>query len=655
VALIVDPDLLIRNTELVIHTGTKRIQLVVAGNLTSDGALFQAVYSALMREWETDPTLSAIAPYIFPLDPVDADSYFLQGGWDWHDNTTRKLLRSGGWTLIDTSNNVQEVWSCVISLGAIAGADQGYYQQDAALATVNFDRTGPINEAIQVFGDATHGNFDRRSFLRLFVREQAKTYPTANLTDIGVTQLTANSYSFALANAADARITVPDATIDSTAPYTGMSITWYGTDQARPTAAGSKNFRVIVDANGGTAAQVYNWMQRQLRRNVDIDAGAGSQIGNVTDRPMRYVGDILTTSLMTEGGVYIDNLAAADQNVVQVTDNTGATFELPHYTALVLNFGPLLQADPDARFYVWFTNDDAGDNTGRDFGTSTAIQLRDYQNNLVEGDCTVPSRTFLIAYDTNAQRGAASAGTNMPLTVVFLGKNTAQYGTVSVTLNRDNVVSVVLAAQQENNYTATGTSGYSKEGDDRHLHANTGVTTFDGKLEYSRWKDWVLTGDNSKYLQAFATVGGDDIGGGNRALPYFFIINGWVVHLDDANYEMTVTSAVLGPAGAALPVSYRAGRQQSVRYNAPLSGIQVGGNLSDTAIDKSLDGITDLSGVDVLRLLLAHAAGKLNIEDLGGGLFRYSYRNLADTKTRLQGTVRDSDGDRTTVTAIDVS
>jgi hypothetical protein len=358
---------------------------------------------------------------------------------------------------------------------------------------------------------------------------------------------------------------------------------------------------------------------------------------------------------MPEGGVYIDNLAPADQNVVQVTDNTGAAFELQHYTALVLNFGPLLQADSDARFYVWFTNDDAGDNTGRDFGTATAIQLQDYQGNPVEGDCTVPSRTFLIAYDTNVQRGAASAGTNMPLTIVYLGKGTAQYAVVTATLNRDNVVSVVLAAQQENNYMVSGTSGYAKDGAAKQLQANSGVTTLNAAVEYSRWKDWVLTGTNSKYLQAFESRGGDDIGGGNKSPSYFFLINGWEVLFDDVNYTLIVSGALAGSGGVDLPVEFRAGRTQSLRYNVPLSGIQVGGNLSDTAIDKSLDGITDLSGVDVLRLLLAHAAGKLNIEDLGGGLFRYSYRNLADTKTRLQGTVRDSDGDRTAVTAIDVS
>lgn len=74
---------------------------------------------------------------------------------------------------------------------------------------------------------------------------------------------------------------------------------------------------------------------------------------------------------------------------------------------------------------------------------------------------------------------------------------------------------------------------------------------------------------------------------------------------------------------------------------------------SHAIIDKSIDGTTDLTLIDAQRIMLAFIAGKLNIEDLGGGDFRYSYRNPADTKTRLVGVVRDSDGDRTSVTTLD--
>ena len=46
---------------------------------------------------------------------------------------------------------------------------------------------------------------------------------------------------------------------------------------------------------------------------------------------------------------------------------------------------------------------------------------------------------------------------------------------------------------------------------------------------YSRWKDWVATGDNSKYLPAFSVVGGDAISPTANLAVNVFIRNdiGW--------------------------------------------------------------------------------------------------------------------------------
>ena len=56
-AKIVDPDQLNQSTEIIITTGTKTIQLLVAGNLNdtapgvTSGVTLQAVYSFLKEEW----------------------------------------------------------------------------------------------------------------------------------------------------------------------------------------------------------------------------------------------------------------------------------------------------------------------------------------------------------------------------------------------------------------------------------------------------------------------------------------------------------------------------------------------------------------------------------------------------------------------------
>lgn len=57
---------------------------------------------------------------------------------------------------------------------------------------------------------------------------------------------------------------------------------------------------------------------------------------------------------------------------------------------------------------------------------------------------------------------------------------------------------------------------------------------------YAAWVDWVAQGDNAKYLPAFRSVGGDDLGGGLLIPPYYFLTNGWRVRPMEANQTLTV-------------------------------------------------------------------------------------------------------------------
>lgn len=54
-----------------------------------------------------------------------------------------------------------------------------------------------------------------------------------------------------------------------------------------------------------------------------------------------------------------------------------------------------------------------------------------------------------------------------------------------------------------------------------------GVGTVYAQDVYSRWKDWVKTGSNSKWAPAFRSNGGEPTQGNNLAPKYFYIGNGW--------------------------------------------------------------------------------------------------------------------------------
>jgi hypothetical protein len=87
------------------------------------------------------------------------------------------------------------------------------------------------------------------------------------------------------------------------------------------------------------------------------------------------------------------------------------------------------------------------------------------------------------------------------------------------------------------------------------INVNAGVTAFTAKELYSYWKEWLLVGDNSKWIQAMSTVGGEEIGGGQSIAPYYFVINGWKVRPQEASHTLTVSGNLLGEGGGSPYVS----------------------------------------------------------------------------------------------------
>lgn len=448
-AIITDPDNLNQGTEVVIDASAKTVQLLVAGNLSTDGVTLQCLYSFLKEEWKNDSTLIR---YAFPMNAITEEKFELVNGWDFKDDTSRHLIRTGGWALYDLAGTVVEMWAGIITLGSLGATDQVYFQQTSGGAPSDFILAGAVNQAIKVYGDATHGSITAQDYLKLFVREQAKTYAMSQISDIGVAEMVNQVYRFPLANADDLKVTHEDTAMTS-APYSGMSITWYATPQTRTIGGSDYSFNIIINGNGGTAEQIYEYVQYALRQDADIDAGTGTKNGLVAEAMLKFVGDNLYSLLTSDGGVYIDNFGAADTNRLFFVDNAGVEHSFPFVAALTLQFGENLMADASAMFRVFFTNDDAGDNTGRDFGTATAITVNDNDGvamtGLVGG---VSNLQFTFDYDGNVQRGAASAAKDAPITVVAIGLNTAQYVKATGTISRSTANTVSLVAALERNY-----------------------------------------------------------------------------------------------------------------------------------------------------------------------------------------------------------
>jgi hypothetical protein len=451
VALITDQDLLAQGTEVTINTGAKTIALNIAGDLSTDGVTMKCLYSFLKEEWAAD---SNLIKFQFPLEPLGDEQYDFLEGWDFANDSSRQLIRTSGWACKNVAGAITQMWAGIITLGSLEADDQVYYQQANGGSTTNIVLTGPVNQAVQILsdpnGDGSYADgYDRRGYIKLFVREWQQTYAQSQLSDIGFSALTYQAYRFPLSSGADLKVTHTESAVNTTSPYTGINITYYGTNQNRTIGGGSYPFRVIINGNGATAEQIYEKVQYQLRQNSDIDAGAGTVTGKTADDLLYFVGD----TLKTRQGVYIDNFNTNDTNRLVFTDYNGVERIFPYVATLTLNFGDNLKNDPAAIYRVFFTNDDAGTNTGRDYGTSTAMLVND--NSAVPMSGTVGGASQIIKtfdYDGNVQRGAGSAGTDVPITVVAIGLSTGQFVKATGTITRSNANSVSLVAPLERTY-----------------------------------------------------------------------------------------------------------------------------------------------------------------------------------------------------------
>ena len=601
-AKIVDPDALAQGVEVVISTGAKTIQLLVAGDLDNDspgsasGVTLQAVYSFLKEEWKTD---TALNKFKFPLKMFTKTDGLLINSWAWADATTRNLVRDGGWQEVGGDQ-----YASIISLGNFdATSDQAYYQRVTGYdqAITNFNKTGNLNESILITG-AT-------GYLRLFLRIRPKLYAGYDLiSEQGLSTLEPVLYKLPLANSSDLKITATDLAIDTTTPYVGTadftntdgsvtisdptltsatggfvagdvgklitiatgsnagqykivtftdgnnvdvdrnfaatestitfikrpkgmkinylkgtkfstwanSILYVAGDVVQEatgtpkrwffTATGGTSngtdvqddigvtdwaaydgevlmganyyaFNRIVEANGGTDRQVYDWLQRQLRVTGSGNTGGVLDInqndsttanqrlgiairGNIAELLGEYVGD----TLKTIGGLGIYNFDTNSTNVLTFRDITvdgggvNASTRLPVTTTeitfpfvaagtFVFSQNLLDETDADTKYTMYFTT-----NPGGNFDTSSAIIVDDNSAADITGEVTTSPLTWDFDYTNNAQ-GGRTADTDAGVTIVAQGLGGATWVLATHLITKTTGQTININADDERNYS----------------------------------------------------------------------------------------------------------------------------------------------------------------------------------------------------------
>ena len=450
-ALIIDPDDIVLGSQyelaatpsttkiLTIDLTGKKIYLTKTGVLSDDGITLKCLYSSLKEIWKVDNTA---IKFPFPMVPITDESMELIS-YAFGDDPTRLLIRTGGWAE-KTGAVVNREYAGVVTLGSIGSSDQVYFRQQSADGLPDdISLTGPVNQAVQIFGDSGNGNFNYRSYLTLYVREYQKTYASSSLNDIGVDTMTYQVYRFPLANGTDLKVTKADGVVDAL----GVTITWYASPQTRVIGGADKYFHVIINGNNNPAEDIYMAVQSALRKASDIDAGGATRTGQVTNELLQFVGDTLKTRYEATGGVYIDNFLASDTNRLVFVDDSNEELTFPYIAAVRVNFGDNLRLDADAIFKMFFTTNPAGN-----FGSANAVVVNDASSDPITGSVGGNSYLeFSFDFDGNIQ-GGRTAGVVAGITVVGIGLSTGQYVSATGEIAKSVSNAISLVAALERNY-----------------------------------------------------------------------------------------------------------------------------------------------------------------------------------------------------------
>jgi hypothetical protein len=136
----------------------------------ADGVNMQALYSFTKEEWRNNSLTDGVntsgedlIKFTFPFVSITSEQFEVGGvnndNWDFADDTgdgqlanesTRNLIRTGGWASINRSGEIIENYPSIVTLGSLDSDAQVYYQLTSATTTpIDFVLPGVVNQSIR--------------------------------------------------------------------------------------------------------------------------------------------------------------------------------------------------------------------------------------------------------------------------------------------------------------------------------------------------------------------------------------------------------------------------------------------------------------------------------------------------------------------------
>lgn len=446
---------LTEGVNIVINEPARTIQLLAVGGLVfKDGVTMQAIYSFCVDAWATASKQDSPFPF-YAIDNLSGQYQIgtdgaTFSGWTFADTDTRNAIRDAGWAEYNNAGVKTAEYCGFIGLGSITPATtvQPYYHLASTDSPTNFPFTDQFNVGVKVYDNVS---LDKRTYAKAFVREYGKKFKSSILADTGSSGTGPFKQNFLVSNEDDLKLTTLLGTDASAAdaamagaPYSGITVAYYSANQTRTIAGVSRDFKIIIEANGGTLEQVYAKVQYLLRQNSDINTGgtAGAKTGKIQDELLRFVGDTLVTSQ----SVYIDDVLPADSNRVEFYDDSN-TLRVNNYTAAgTLEFNSVL-VGAGSSYRLMYTTTPGGD----DYGEATAITVNNAAGSPITGTISSGSVAFDFDWNGNTQGGFAGS-TSRNVTLIAIRPGYGKFAVGTGTITQSKAIKISATAEQDRVY-----------------------------------------------------------------------------------------------------------------------------------------------------------------------------------------------------------
>jgi hypothetical protein len=303
----------------------------------STATTVQNFYSFFIESFISESTLTNTT---FPLSTNGPNSFSLNTGYEFDGQASIGFLSRDGLRYVDTSGNVTAIYSAIQSIGEATGL-QGEYQQVEGVGVTDAKATGSFDQLIQVFGDATHGNFDYRDHLVL--KYQANGFRESR-SDVVATYGTLEDQLYIVAMGAQSI----DGLVLGNPFVSGVTVTDHGAAPVSWDAGdGLKDYSITIeDSSSNSGDDILRW----LNYNLSLDTVFQGK------EPFNWPEMVLSTGsgFETSRGV-VEGSTGATLKGVRVV-RTGGTphpdflrfqaddgsygIPIPQYTAVITNIEP---------------------------------------------------------------------------------------------------------------------------------------------------------------------------------------------------------------------------------------------------------------------------------------------------------------------------